>query len=452
MQFTADHTQRDIFSVSRLVREARAVLEGSFPLLWLEGEISNFSRPSSGHMYLTLKDEAAQVRCAMFRSKNMHLRFKPENGMHILVRARISLYEARGDFQLIIEHMEEAGQGALQRSFEALKTRLSHEGLFDTAHKKALPKLPEQIGVITSPTGAAIRDIISVLKRRFPSIPLVIYPVAVQGDSAAKEIADAIKLANQRKECDVLLLTRGGGSLEDLWSFNEEVVARAIHASNIPIVSGVGHEIDFTIADFVADLRAPTPSAAAEFVTPDREELAQLVSQRYSRLLNRMQTLLKQSAQETAWLEKRLLQQHPGHQLQAKAQRLDELEQRLTKSMENLLREKSGGLKHMNERLKRHSPLNRLVQLNTQLDYLKQRMQRACIQNIDKKKNQLAVTSRTLNAMSPLATLDRGYAIVQKLPEKEVVTDAAQLQRGDKIQTQLGKGSLLCTVDKTDDQ
>lgn len=400
-------------------------------------------------MYLTLKDEAAQVRCAMFRGKNMHLRFKPQNGTHVLVRARISLYEARGDFQLIIEHMEEAGLGALQRQFDDLKNRLGREGLFDTAHKKPLPKLPKQIGVITSPTGAAIRDILSVLKRRCPSIPVVLYPVAVQGEGAAQEIADMVHLANQRQECDVILLSRGGGSLEDLWSFNEEIVARAVFASRIPIVSGVGHEVDFTIADFVADMRAPTPSAAAEFTTPDREELSQILDQRYSRLLNRMRTQLSQSNDRTNWLNKRLMQQHPGTQLQNKSQRLDELEIRLTGLMEKQLREKSASLKHANQALKHQSPLNRLGIMKERLSYLNTRIQNACIQKIDKKKNQLAVTSRALNAMSPLTTLERGYSIAQKLPENKVVTDANQLQPGDKIKTQLSSGYLLCTVDET---
>ena len=276
--------ERDIFSVSRLVRETRSVLESSFPLLWIEGEISNFSRPASGHMYFSLKDEAAQVRCAMFRGKNIHLRFKPENGMHVLVRVRPTLYETRGDFQLLIEHMEEAGLGALQRAFEELKTRLGKEGLFDTRSKQSIPVLPKQIGVITSPTGAAIRDILSVLKRRFPAIPVLIYPTAVQGENAATEIASMIKLADQRKECDVLVLARGGGSIEDLWAFNEEVVARAIHACETPLIAAIGHEVDFTIADFVADQRAPTPSAAAELITPDQHDFRQRLNKQFDRL------------------------------------------------------------------------------------------------------------------------------------------------------------------------
>jgi exodeoxyribonuclease VII large subunit len=262
--------ERDIYSVSRLVRETRAVLEGSFPLLWISGEISNLAQPASGHIYFSLKDEIAQVRCAMFRMRRQQLRFQPANGQQVLVRARVSLYEARGELQLIVEHMEPAGEGALRLAFEQLKQKLGAEGLFDSDKKKPLPELPRQLGIITSPSGAAIRDLLSVLRRRFPALPVVLYPVQVQGTEAPRQIVRMLQLANRREECDVLILSRGGGSLEDLQPFNEEAVARAIHASRIPVVSGVGHEIDFTIADFVADHRAPTPSAAAELVAPDR--------------------------------------------------------------------------------------------------------------------------------------------------------------------------------------
>ncbi len=440
---------RDIFTVSRLVRETKAVLEGSFPLLWLEGEISNFSRPSSGHMYFSLKDEAAQVRCAMFRGKNMHLRFKPENGMQVLVRARLTLYEARGDFQIIIEHMEEAGQGALQRAFEALKSRLGQEGLFDTRQKIAIPALPKKIGVITSPTGAAIRDVLSVLKRRFPAIPVLIYPVPVQGDTtAAKQIAKMIKLADTRKDCDVLLLTRGGGSLEDLWAFNEEVVARAIHACKTPLVAAIGHEVDFSIADFVADQRAPTPSAAAELVSPDQHDIQQQLNKQFNRLQNQARSLLQQSQQGLDWLEKRLQQQHPGQQLQAKAQRLDELERRLGRVVKSYINKKSHGLAQLNNRLQRHAPLQQLSQLELRHQSLQQRLHHAWQRILANKQQRLAMTSRTLNNVSPLATLQRGYAIVQDVTNKEVFTNASKLSKGDKISARLAKGSLICSVDE----
>src|SRR5690606_35272474 len=265
-------TEREILSVSQLNRRAKQLLETHLPLLWVEGELSNVSQPSSGHWYFTLKDDQAQVRCAMFRNRNMLVRFKPQQGQQVLVRARVSLYEGRGDYQLIAEHMEEAGTGALQRAFEALKAKLGAEGLFDEARKRPIPTLPRHIGVITSPTGAAIRDVLTVLERRFPSIPVTVIPVAVQGKESAPQIVRALELANRCGLFDVLLLTRGGGSLEDLWSFNEEAVARAVAASQLPVVCAVGHEVDFSIADFVADLRAPTPSAAAELMTPDGED------------------------------------------------------------------------------------------------------------------------------------------------------------------------------------
>ena len=438
--------ERDVYTISRLVREAKAVLEGSFPLLWLEGEISNFSRPSSGHMYFSLKDEAAQVRCAMFRGKNLHLRFKPENGMHILVRARLTLYEARGDFQIVVEHMEEAGLGALQRAFDELKSRLGQEGLFDTRLKQAIPALPKQIGVITSPTGAAIRDVLSVLKRRFPAIPIIIYPVAVQGDAAAGEIAAMIKLADQRQDCDALILTRGGGSLEDLWAFNEEVVARAIHACKTPLISAVGHEVDFTIADFVADQRAPTPSAAAEMVSPDQYDLEQRLHKHLNRLQQQTRSRLQQLQQGLDWLEKRLQQQHPGQWLQAKAQRLNELELRLGRAVKNNISGNQHGLAQLNNRLHRHAPLQRLNQLEIRQQNLQQRLSHAWERIMTNKQQRLAMTSSTLNSVSPLATLQRGYAIVQDESNKQVFTDASKLHQGDRISARLAKGSLICNV------
>lgn len=442
--------ERDIFSVSRLVRETRAVLESSFPLFWIEGEISNFSRPASGHMYFSLKDEAAQVRCAMFRGKNIHLRFKPENGMHVLIRARPTLYEARGDFQLLVEHLEEAGLGALQRAFEELKTRLGKEGLFDTQTKQTLPALPKQIGVITSPTGAAIRDILSVLKRRFPAIPVLIYPTAVQGENAATEIASTIKLADQRKECDVLILARGGGSLEDLWSFNEEVVARAIHACQTPLISAVGHEVDFTIADFVADQRAPTPSAAAELVTPDQYDLRQRLGKQFDRLNKQFSHRLQQSGQTLDWLLKRLQQQHPEQDLLAKAQRLNEIENRMQRQFKAQINLKNHQLAQLSNKLHIHAPTNLLNQMINKQQNLTQRLHYARERIIEQKRQRLAIFSRTLNNVSPLATLDRGYAIVQDKRSKKVYTDAGDLNPGDQVSTRLARGILTCTVDKVE--
>ncbi|MEW8429342.1 MAG: exodeoxyribonuclease VII large subunit, partial [gamma proteobacterium symbiont of Ctena orbiculata] len=313
MNTTTDNTaQREIYSVSRLVRETRSVLEGSFPLIWVSGEISNLAQPASGHIYFSLKDEIAQVRCAMFRMKRQKLRFRPENGQQVVLRARVSLYEARGEFQLIVEHMEPAGEGALRLAFEQLKQRLAAEGLFDAGHKQPLPSIPQQLGIITSPSGAAIRDLLTVLKRRFPVLPVIIYPVQVQGEGAAEQITAMLQLADRRDECDLLILSRGGGSLEDLQAFNDEGVARAIHACRIPLVTGIGHEIDFTIADFVADQRAATPSAAAELVSPDQAAWQRQLKQLGQRLGLGQRRYLGQLQEQLLTLRGRLLRQHPS--------------------------------------------------------------------------------------------------------------------------------------------
>jgi len=396
--------QRDIYTVSRLNQVVRTLLEGNFPLIWLEGEVSNLARPASGHLYFSLKDASAQVRCALFHNRARLLQNGPENGQKVLVRARISLYEPRGDFQLIVEHLEDAGDGALRRAYEELWRQLDREGLFDPRHKKPLPRFPRRIGVITSPSGAAIRDVLSVLKRRFPGLPVLIYPVPVQGEGAGNHIARAIALASHRRECDVLLLVRGGGSLEDLQAFNEEGVARAIHACQIPLVCGVGHEIDVTIADFAADLRAPTPSAAAELVSPDRLEWLR----KYHLLKDHLEVAigrrLAAHRQGLGWLRQRLAGQHPGRRLQSHIQRLDELQQRLE------------------------------VALRRQLD---------------QDARQLAALGRALHAVSPLQTLGRGYAIIRRFPEGELVRRADQVQVGAHIETILGKGRLICQVEKT---
>lgn len=321
--------ERDVYTVSRLNREARILLERGMPPLWIEGEISNFAAPSSGHWYFSLKDANAQVRCAMFRQRNSQSACTPRDGLHVMARARVSLYEARGDYQLLVDHLEEAGEGALRRRFELLKAKLQREGLFATERKRPLPALPRRIGVITSPSGAAIRDILNVLKRRFCAIPILIYPVPVQGAGAAEEIAATLRLASRRAECDVLVLARGGGSLEDLWAFNEEIVARALLDCRIPTVSGVGHEIDFTIADFVADVRAPTPSAAAELIVPNCQEWIERSQALSRRLTNRIQRLLQNCRATQDWLARRLAQAHPGVWLRHQAQRVDDFEQRL---------------------------------------------------------------------------------------------------------------------------
>lgn len=397
-------SSQEIFTVSRLNREVRFLLEDSFPAVWVEGEISNFAAPGSGHWYFSVKDTTAQVRCAMFKPQNRRLNFLPKDGMHVVLKARVSLYEGRGDFQLLVEHLEEAGEGKLQREFEALKKKLSAAGLFDTAHKKTFPKIPKKIGVITSPTGAAIRDILSVLKRRYSCVPVIIYPTLVQGDMAAPNIVSAIQKANQRNECDVLILARGGGSLEDLWPFNEEKVAYAIFNSKLPIISGVGHEIDFTIADFVADRRAPTPSAAAELLTPDSEEITAMIKHSEKQLIRLLQQTLYQRRQELIWINKHLQQQHPKRRLAEKMQQLDYFQIHLTRLQQKILHHKQ-------------------AEFNTLL--------------------------AKLEAISPHATLKRGYAIVTREKNQRVVTDSKIIKKGEKIQVQLMHGSLVSSVLET---
>jgi exodeoxyribonuclease VII large subunit len=442
----AAEQRREIYSVSRLNREARALLEGNFPLLWLEGEISNLTRPRSGHLYFTLKDEFAQVRCAMFRMRATHLAFSPRDGSLVQARVRVSLYEPRGDYQLVVEHMEEAGDGALRRAFDALKQRLQQEGLFEEGRKRPLPTLPRTIGVVTSPSGAAIRDIITVLHRRFPAIRVVLYPVAVQGEGAGREIAEAIRLAGVRAECDVLIVGRGGGSLEDLWAFNEEVVARAIHDSPIPVVSAVGHEVDFSIADFVADMRAATPSAAAELLSPDSSQLQIKVRALQQRLQQAVRREQLQQQRRLEGLSMRL--RHPGQRLQQIAQRLDELELRLGHARRNQLRHRQAQLATLHSRLQRHAPQAQLQRLQARQQSLQTRLQHAIQERLMLGHTRLALQARTLEAVSPLATLHRGYAIITRETDGMLIEQNTQVEPGARIRARLATGELLCRVEE----
>ena len=446
--FTTPGTQgeREIFTVSQLNRRARQLLETHIPLLWVEGELSNVSIPSSGHWYFTLKDDQAQVRCAMFRNRNMTVRFKPQQGQHVLIRARVSLYEGRGDYQIIVEHMEEAGTGALQRAFEQLKNKLASEGLFDEVYKKALPSLPRHIAVITSPTGAAIRDILSVLERRFAGIPVTVLPVAVQGKDAAPQIVRAIDLANRAKLFDVVILARGGGSLEDLWPFNEEIVARAIFASELPIVSGIGHEVDFTIADFVADLRAPTPSAAAELIVPDGDDWLDKVIGFEVLLEEAMERTLKHWHQRLEWLRSRL--RHPRQRLEQQAQRLDNLELRLKNQIQKQLFAWRHQLNQLQWRQQAQHPQQLLNNLRERLRLDEIRLIRTQQQSLSKSKQRLAEAARMLNTLSPLKTLERGYALVTKADSHEVITRSDQVNKGDRLHTQFAQGEIVSLVEK----
>jgi exodeoxyribonuclease VII large subunit len=437
---------RDIYTVSRLNREVRLLLERGFGSLWLEAEISNLARPGSGHWYFSLKDAGAQVRCAMFRQRNMLCAATPRDGQKVLVRARIGLYEPRGEYQLVIDHLEDAGLGALKRQFEELRARLAAEGLFATERKRALPGLPKRIGIITSPTGAAVRDIIHVLARRFPAVPVLIYPVPVQGAQAAAEITAALLLAGRRAECDVLILARGGGSLEDLWAFNDEGLARAIVASPIPVITGIGHEIDFTIADFAADVRAPTPSAAAELVVPDVEEWLHRVARAVARLQRAIRGGLQIHRERLTWLTGRAALVSPSARLTQQSQRLDELEQRLSRTVRRQLQELRARLHWLTGRAAVVSPANRLTQQALRLRNLEQRLERASRETLRRARDRLLPLVRTLNAVSPLATLERGYAIVST-EDGRILRDATNAQPGMTIEARLGKGRLRAKVE-----
>ncbi|MEH6590583.1 MAG: exodeoxyribonuclease VII large subunit [Halioglobus sp.] len=435
-------------TVSQLNRQARSLLEGHFDFVWVSGEISNFVAPSSGHWYFSLKDGTAQVRCAMFRNRNQRVRFSPGNGDAIKLRCRVSLYEGRGEFQLIVEHMEPEGAGALQAAFEALKAKLSSEGLFEPSKKQQLPTYVQHLGVITSPTGAAVHDILTVLKRRAPSIEVSILPVAVQGDAAAGEICTAIASANKwhregKIKLDALIVGRGGGSLEDLWAFNEEVVARAIAASELPIVSAVGHEIDFSIADMVADQRAATPTAAAELLSPDqREQLAQLATAEMT--LRRLITgQLSNATTRLSHLKQRL--KHPGHLLREQSQRLDELEQRLTFAHSAASRQRHSQLALLQSRLHAHSPAQRLSKLAGETNHLNYRLQEAIERKLQDSNARFSHMAQLLDKLSPLRILDRGYSILTN-DKGAVVKSAETVKQGQMLTARLAQGTLSVEV------
>jgi exodeoxyribonuclease VII large subunit len=435
-------------TVSQLNRQAKTLLEGHFNFVWVEGEISNFAAPSSGHWYFSLKDGNAQVRCAMFRNRNQRIKLTPGNGDAIRLRCRVSLYEGRGEFQLIVEHLEHAGSGALQAAFEGLKAKLLAEGLFDPSRKQALPGAVSHLGVVTSPSGAAIHDIITVLQRRCPSIAVSLLPVAVQGEAATGEIVSAIERANRWQQeghiqLDALIVGRGGGSLEDLQAFNQEVVARAIDASLIPVVSAVGHEVDFTIADMVADFRAATPSAAAELLSPDQDELQQRLLQVKSTLSRLIRRKLQESEVSLTHLRQRL--KHPGAQLREQAQRLDDLEERLLRAQKNVLQRYRSKTDFLEAQLHAQSPAPQLRQLRRDIDRWRQRLEAAMQKRVLQSGNRLAHLAQMLDSLSPLGTLQRGYAIVTDGTGK-VLRDANDVSIGDEIDAQLANGRLGLTV------
>ena len=436
-------SNRTAIAVSELNKQVKSLLENSFLSIRVVGEISNLAKPSSGHWYFTLKDQKAQVRCAMFRGNNLRVAFVPKEGDQVVVTGRVSLYEGRGDYQMICNAMEQDGQGQLQVLFEKLKLKLQAQGLFDADRKKPIPEHPKCIGVITSPTGAAIHDILTVLNRRYPGLPVRLYPTAVQGNEAAAQIVNAIELANREGLADVLIIGRGGGSLEDLWPFNEEAVALSLAHSKIPTVSAVGHEIDFSIADMVADLRAPTPSAAAELLSPNGAEILAKINRAERALKQRFDWLISAKQAQLNSLRQRL--RHPGERIREQAQRCDELELRLHSSMNRLMRDKRNQLNQNRYQLGRLNPSKNLTIQHDLVKQLMSRLERLTQAKIDRRTLELAEKAGRLHAISPLATLERGYALATT-DQQEVIRDSRQVKAGQSINIRLRKGSIKTTV------
>ncbi len=434
-----------IFTVSRLNQTVRLLLEQEMGQVWISGEISNFTQPSSGHWYFTLKDDAAQVRCAMFRNSNRRVTFRPQHGQQVLVRANITLYEPRGDYQIIVESMQPAGEGLLQQKYEQLKAKLQAEGLFDQQYKQSLPSPAHCVGVITSKTGAALHDILHVLKRRDPSLPVIIYPTAVQGDDAPGQIVRAIELANARGECDVLIVGRGGGSLEDLWSFNDERVARAIFASRIPVVSAVGHETDVTIADFVGDLRAPTPSAAAEMVSRNQQELLRQLQNGQQRLEMAMDYFLANRTRRFTQIHHRLQQQHPQLRLARQQTALERLQKRMSFALDNQLKRAVSRQQRVVQRLNLQNPQSRIHRTQTRIQQLEYRLAENLRTQLSATRERFGNAVTHLEAVSPLSTLARGYSVTTAA-DGTVLKQVKQVKAGDTLTTRLGDGVVVSEV------
>ena len=442
-------TAQHILQVSELTRKVRYILESELNTVWLTGEISNFVAASSGHWYLSLKDSKSQVRCAMFKGNNRKARLSsnsvPRNGQQVLVRAKVSLYEPRGDFQLILEQMEDAGEGLLRQQYEQLKNKLNALGVFSQDHKKTIPVHITTIGIVTSPTGAAVKDILTVLKRRSPNIKVVIYPALVQGEYASNDICHAIHQANIRRECDVLIVGRGGGSLEDLWSFNEESVVHAIYDSVIPIISAVGHEIDTTLSDYVADLRAATPSAAAELVSSDNSELLERITILKLRLTNAITRTNAQQAQQQNHLQHRLAQVHPEQQLLVHQQKSDELSLRLTLAIKRSIIQAQQQPKQLQQRLNQLSPVKKITEHQAQVKQLKQRLTYAMQNKVQHKSELFVNLLEQLQLVSPLATIARGYSVTRNA-KHEVISSVAQVAIDDEINIQVTDGLITAKV------
>ncbi|MEW9798909.1 exodeoxyribonuclease VII large subunit [Alteromonas sp. CYL-A6] len=444
MYQTPPANPRQILTVTKLNRLARTLLESEMGLVWLSAEVSNFVSASSGHWYFTLKDNKAQVRAAMFRNANRLVRQRPKEGDKILVRASVGLYEARGDYQLIVEHLEDDGEGRLKQAFDALKAKLLAEGLFDTARKCPLPASVSRLGVITSATGAALHDVLSVLARRSPSTQVIVYPSMVQGESAPAQLIRAIETANRRNEVDALLLTRGGGSMEDLWCFNDETLARTIASSDLPIVSAVGHEVDITIADFVADLRAPTPSAAAELLSRDTQALMQQVDNLVARLNRAVSQQIVSARQQLQARFQHLRALHPALQIKTQVQRLGHMTQSLKSAITQRLREQYRYQEQLSRQLMRNNPAQTLTEKKVALQRAQQRLERAMQRTLSSARENLANQAQLLNSVSPLATMARGYSIT--FDNETTITSVAQVSEGDTLTTRISDGEISSTV------
>jgi exodeoxyribonuclease VII large subunit len=446
MESAAEH----VYTPSELNREIKLHLEAGFPQLLLEAEISNLARPASGHLYFSLKDSKSQIRCAMFRSSAARLKGTVDNGMQVLARGRISVYEPRGDYQFIVDNLEDAGEGHLQRKFEALKKKLEAEGLFDRAHKQAMPPYPSRIGLITSASGAAVRDLLHVMERRWPMAEILLYPVPVQGREAPGKICRALAAANHHQWAEILIAGRGGGSLEDLAAFNDESVARSVFASAIPVISAVGHETDVSITDFVADLRAPTPSAAAELVTPDQAALKAAFSKSGRQLAMRMRDRLEAESQKLDHGSHRLHQKHPSAELARQKERLQLQHSLLTRGAKLRLTEHSRQLNMLAGRLNANRPDRILTLLRDRLQSAKKSIDHGIITAVQARSERLSSLARTLQAVSPLETIGRGYAVITRADTGEVVSSTDRAKPGDRIFARVSDGKLGCTVNEVE--
>lgn len=446
---TAPPPGRPALRPSQLNALARDLLEGSFPSIWVEGELGGVARPASGHLYFTLKDDRAQVRCALFKARTQGLRLVPRDGMQVLARGRLTLYEPRGDYQLVLEHLEEAGEGALRRAYEALKAKLDAEGLFAESRKRPLPRFIRRLGVLTSPSGAVIRDIQSVLARRWPLLEVELLPVPVQGAQAAPSIIATLNAAYAAGRHDVLLVARGGGSLEDLWCFNDEALVRAIAGSPVPVVSAVGHEVDVTLCDFAADLRAPTPSAAAELLVPDRGAMMARLAQAAAMLDRLAGRRLDRARQALDQCALRLQAERPQRRLERQADRMVALRHRLDAALATQVHRGHRSTEGLGQRLRGQTPALRLQRQQERLGLLARRLDHATARSIDQRAARLRELGRGLHVASPLATLDRGYAILQRA-DGHAVRRASDVGTGDTLRARLAEGGLRLRVESGD--